>query len=71
MNSNIQLFNTKEVISSIDISKITGKRHDNIVRDIRNLLSQGVAALNFEEGTYKNANQQDRCVCIICAGQII
>lgn len=30
------------------------------MRDIRNLLEQGVAALNFEPGNYKDANQQDR-----------
>lgn len=36
-------------MSSLDIATITGKRHDNILRDIKTLLDQGVQALNFEE----------------------
>ena len=47
-------------MSSLEIASITGKEHKNIMRDIRNLLEQGVAALNFELGTYKDLNQQDR-----------
>lgn len=47
-------------MSSLQIAEITGKRHDAILRDIRNLLQQGVAAHNFVEGTYKDANKQDR-----------
>lgn len=41
-------------MSSLQISEITGRRHDNVVRDIRNLLQQGVAALNFEVSNYKD-----------------
>lgn len=40
-------------ITSIEIAEITGKRHDNVVRDIRNILSKGVSVLNFEETSYK------------------
>lgn len=40
-------------ITSIEIAEITGKRHDNVVRDIRNILSKGVSVLNFEETYYK------------------
>ena len=35
-NSNIEI----EKITSIEISEITGKQHSNIMRDIRNLVSQ-------------------------------
>lgn len=34
-------------MSSLQIAELTGKRHDAILRDIKNLLSQGVAAHNF------------------------
>lgn len=47
-------------MSSLEIATLTSKEHKNIMRDIRNLLEQGVAALNFEPGNYKDANQQDR-----------
>lgn len=52
--------NAKETMCSTEIAELTGRRHDNIIRDIRGLLSQGVAVLNFEEGTYKDANNQNR-----------
>lgn len=40
-------------ITSIEIAEITGKRHDNVVRDIRSILNKGVSVLNFEETSYK------------------
>ena len=39
----------KETMSSLEIAELTGKRHDAILRDIRNLLNQGVNAHNFVE----------------------
>lgn len=39
-------------MSSLQIAEITGKRHDAILRDIRNLLEQGVAAHNFVGSEY-------------------
>lgn len=48
-----ETINAKETMCSTEIAELTGRRHDNIIRDIRGLLSQGVAVLNFEEGTYK------------------
>lgn len=37
----------KETMTSLEIAEVTGKRHDSILRDIRNILSQGVDAHNF------------------------
>lgn len=34
-------------MTSLEIAEVTGKRHDAILRDIRNLLKQGVAAHNL------------------------
>lgn len=44
----------KETMSSLEIAELTGKRHDAILRDIRNLLNQGVNAHNFVEVEYTN-----------------
>jgi len=51
-----------DYITSLQIAEITGKQHSNIMRDIRNLLEQleDRAAFNFELGTYKDANNQER-----------
>lgn len=38
-----------QTMSSLQIAELTGKRHDAILRDIRNLLEQGVQAHNFVE----------------------
>lgn len=40
--------NAKEVMTSLEIAELTGKDHKNILRDIRNLLDEGVQKLNFE-----------------------
>lgn len=39
-------------MSSLQIAEVTGKRHDAILRDIRKLLEQGVAAHNFVVSEY-------------------
>ena len=38
---------TRETMSSIEIAELTGKRHADVMRDIRNLLDQGVHQRNF------------------------
>lgn len=40
-------------MTSLEIAEITRKRHDAILRDIRNLLKQGVSHHNFVETFYK------------------
>lgn len=55
-----ELVQVKDTMSSLDIAELTGKLHKNVMRDIRDLLEQGVARLNFELGTYSDANGQKR-----------
>lgn len=47
-------------MSSIEIAEVTGKKHAHIMRDIKNLLKQGVAESNFGLGSYTDANGQER-----------
>ncbi len=54
-----ELMNT-ETMSSLQIAEITGKRHDAILRDVRNLLKQGVNAHNFVEVEYIDAKGEKR-----------
>ena len=51
---------TNNGLSSLEVATLTGKQHAHVMRDIRNLLDQGVAASNFGLGSYKDANQQVR-----------
>lgn len=54
-NSNLAatLIHDTDRMSSLEIAELTGKRHDAILRDIRNLLKQGVSHHNFVETSYK------------------
>lgn len=59
-------------MSSIEVANVTGKQHAHILRDIRNLLDQGVAASNFGLGSYMDANQQVRpCYNLTAKGCLI
>ncbi len=49
-----------ETMSSLQIAELTGKRHDAILRDIRNLLEQGVNAHNFVAVEYTDAKGEKR-----------
>ena len=46
---------SKETMTSLEIAEITGKNHSHIMRDIRNLLSQGVSESNFGLSSYKQS----------------
>ena len=43
----------KKTITSLEIAELTGKNHAHILRDIRNLLSQGVSESNFGLSSYQ------------------
>lgn len=43
----------KDGMTSLEIAEVTGKEHKNVMRDIRNLLEQGVSQLNFELSSYQ------------------
>lgn len=56
------LIHDTDRMSSLEIAELTGKRHDAILRDIRNLLKQGVSAHNFVETSYRDkSNRQSPC----------
>ena len=57
-----ELMINEEKMTSLQIAEVTGKRHDAVLRDIRNILSQGVDAHNFVETSYiDKANRQQKC----------
>jgi len=61
MSKDISIQNKEVSISSLEIAEMTGKRHDNIIRDIESQLSEVSDLLRFE-GIYKDrANREKRC----------
>ena len=40
-------------MTSVEIAEVTGKKHAHVLRDIRNLLSQGVSESNFGLSSYQ------------------
>lgn len=63
---------SKETMTSLEIAEVTGKRHDAVLRDIRNLLKQGVAAHNFVETSYTDkSNRQSPCYELTKKGCLI
>lgn len=50
----------KETMSSLEIAELTGKRHADVIRDIRKLLGQGVNERNFTLVDYTDAKGEKR-----------
>ena len=54
------MINSAITLSSLDIAELTGKDHDNVLRDIRKTLSQvEIDAVKFE-GIYKDSINRDK-----------
>ena len=49
-------------MTSLEIAEVTGKQHKNIMRDIRELLEQGVNQLNFEPVEYTDKKGDKHCL---------
>lgn len=56
----IAIIGAEQTMSSLQIAELTGKRHDSILRDIRNLLEQGVNAHNFVAVEYTDKKGEAR-----------
>lgn len=67
-----ELMSIKETMSSLQIAEITGKQHAHVMRDIRNLLEQGVGQSNFGESSYINSqNKEQPCYELTKKGCLI
>ena len=62
MSTGVIRFDNQQVkgMTSLEISEVTGKRHDAILRDIRNILSNGAGAHNFVEASYQDKQGKNR-----------
>lgn len=56
----INKFDNKNNITSLEIAEITGKRHADVMRDIRNLIEQGANECNFALVDYKDKKGEIR-----------
>lgn len=50
----------KETMTSKEIAEITGKRHADVLRDIRNIIKKGVSEVYFTEAYYTDAKGETR-----------
>lgn len=50
----------KGKMSSLEIAELTGRRHADVIRDIRKLLGQGVNERNFALVDYTDAKGEKR-----------
>ena len=63
--SKVEVSQFKETMSSLEISQITGKEHKNVMRDINDLLLQGVDKLNFELTSYIDKSNRTQKMFIL------
>lgn len=55
-----ETINAKETMCSTEIAVLASKQHSNVMRDIRNLLEQGVSQINFELAEYSDNQGKPR-----------
>lgn len=66
------LIHETDKMSSLEIAELTGKRHAHIIRDIKNLLEQGVSESNFGLTSYQDkSNRQKPCFNLTKKGCLI
>ena len=63
MNQLVFIENGQVVTDSLTVSQVFGKRHDNVIRDIKSqieMAGKDFSVLNFEVGSYIDKNNQER-----------
>lgn len=61
-----------ETMSSLEIAEVTGKNHQHVLRDIDELLKQGVDASNFGLTSYTDkSNRKQRCYDLTGKGVLL
>lgn len=72
METSISRLANVTTISSLQVAEATGKAHNMIMRDIRNILDQGVDECNFALTSYTDkANRQSPCYQLTKKGCLI
>ncbi|WP_156098320.1 Rha family transcriptional regulator [Prevotella amnii] len=68
----INKFDNKNNITSLEIAEITGKQHQHVLRDIDSILRQGVDASNFGLTSYiDSSNRKQRMYSLTPKGCLI
>lgn len=61
MENIVPQINDKKMMTTREIAELTGKRHDNVLADVRKLIEQGaIGLLNFQESSYRNAQNKEQ-----------